>query len=571
MSVELELLLSFLLLIVSFFFVFFFITGSSKSEKSSSTHLPKSYPLIGSSFAIKANFDRRIQWTSDILQNIPSATFVLHRPMGHRQIFTGNPTNVQHILKTNFHHYQKGSFTRHTLFDFLGNGIFNADGDTWKFQRQVASHEFSNRSLRKFVETVVNTELSQRLIPILSIAAANKTVLDLQDILQRFAFDNICKIAFGYDPAYLLPSLTPAQFAEAFEESTRIISARLNRPFPIIWKIKKLFRVGSEKRLQKSMSEVRNFAMNIVKEKKEELKQNSSLESVDLLSRFLSSGISDETFVTDVVISFILAGRDTTSAALTWFFWLISKNQHVETEILKEIQEKSNVAIFEEVKDMVYTHASLCETMRLYPPVPVDTKIAVSDDVLPDGTWVKKGTRVTYHPYAMGRLETLWGLDWADFKPERWLQEGDGVKNKWSFVGRDPYTYPVFQAGPRVCLGKEMAFLQMKRVVSEVLSRYKVVPAAEHGEEPVFISHVTSKMKGGFPVRFEERNPGKSSWPELVGVKGEVAAATVMRENPKIGAVIVKEGMMVTMDFRCDRVRLWVDQCGIVKQTPQIG
>lgn len=57
----------------------------------------------------------------------------------------------------------------------------------------------------------------------------------------------------------------------------------------------------------------------------------------------------------------------------------------------------------------------------------------------------------------------------------------------------------------------------------------------------------------------------------MVGVKGEVAAATIVRENPKLGAVIVKEGMMVTMDLRCDRVRVWVDQNGFVKQTPQIG
>ncbi|EOX94537.1 Proteinase inhibitor I13 [Theobroma cacao] len=64
---------------------------------------------------------------------------------------------------------------------------------------------------------------------------------------------------------------------------------------------------------------------------------------------------------------------------------------------------------------------------------------------------------------------------------------------------------------------------------------------------------------------------GKSSWPELVGVNGEAAAAIIVKENPKVGAVIVKEGMMVTMDFRCDRVRVWVDKYGIVKRKPQIG
>jgi hypothetical protein len=64
----------------------------------------------------------------------------------------------------------------------------------------------------------------------------------------------------------------------------------------------------------------------------------------------------------------------------------------------------------------------------------------------------------------------------------------------------------------------------------------------------------------------------KSSGLELVGVNREAVAATIVRENPKdIGTVIVKEGMVVTMDFRRDRVRIWVDKNGTVKQTPQIG
>ncbi|GAV91979.1 p450 domain-containing protein, partial [Cephalotus follicularis] len=464
---------------------------------------PKSYPIIGSTFASLANKENSIQWLSDILQNSPSATYTLHQFSRGYHVYTANPSNVQHILKTKFHIYPKGDFFKSTLFDFLGNGIFNVDGDSWKFQRQVSSHEFNTKSLRNFVETVVITELSDRMIPILSDAVDNKTVVDFQDILKRFAFDNICKIAFGFDPAYLLPSLPEAEFAKAFEEGVKISSERLGSLFPIKWKIKRFFNIGSEKRLKMLVSQVREFATNIIREKKKELKEKSSIESVDLLSRFLSSGHSDENFVTDIVISFILAGRDTTSAALTWFFWLLSKNPQVEKEILKEIREKSSMSVYEEVKHMAYTHASLCESMRLYPPVPLDGKLAEEDDVLPDGTVVKKGTTVTYHVYAMGRSKELWGPDFAEFKPERWLKRDDN--GKWIFVAKDQYTYPVFQAGPRICLGKEMAFLQMKEVVAEILKRFKVVPTVEDGVEPVFVAFFTAKMKGGFLVRIEER------------------------------------------------------------------
>ncbi|KAL2325122.1 hypothetical protein Fmac_024180 [Flemingia macrophylla] len=64
---------------------------------------------------------------------------------------------------------------------------------------------------------------------------------------------------------------------------------------------------------------------------------------------------------------------------------------------------------------------------------------------------------------------------------------------------------------------------------------------------------------------------GKSSWPELVGVEGTVAEATIERENSLVDAIIVVEGTIVTTDFRCDRVWVWVNKKGIVYQVPTIG
>ncbi|WJX12038.1 hypothetical protein P8452_02578 [Trifolium repens] len=508
---ELETLIS-LLLFSSTIVWFLFLATKTQSKfpkipsSTTATTIPKSYPVVGSIFSIAANFHRRVHWISDILHTVPSSTFILHRAFGSRQVFTANPAVVQHILKTNFSCYRKGQTLHRSVGDFLGNGIFNADGETWKFQRQISSHEFNTKSLRKFVETVVDLELTDRLLPILSEASRNQTILsDFQDILQRFTFDNICRIAFGFDPEYLLPSLPETAFAKAFDDGTLISSVRFNAAVPLIWKIKKILNIGTERRLKEAVAEVRGLATRIVREKKKELKEKAALESVDLLSRFLSSGHSDEAFVVDIVISFILAGRDTTSAALTWFFWLLSKHSHVENEIVKEIMGKSETVSYDEVKNMVYTHAALCETMRLYPPVPVDTKEAAYNDVLPDGTFVKKGWRIAYHVYAMGRSEKIWGPDWAEFRPERWLSQDEA--GKWIFVGVDPYSYPVFQAGPRVCLGKEMAFLQMKRLVAGIMKQFRVIPAMDEDFEPEYTAHLTSLMKGGFPVKIEERNP----------------------------------------------------------------
>jgi fatty acid omega-hydroxylase len=337
-------------------FLFLATTKLSKSPKTPSTAIPKSYPIFGSAFSLAANFHRRIQWISDILQTIPSSTFIFHRAFGSRQVFTADPAVVQHVLKTNFPCYGKGPTFIQCLGDFLGDGIFNTDGKSWKFQRQISSHEFNSKSLRKFVKTVVDVELSDRLLPILSEASRNQTVLsDFQDILQRFTFDNICIIAFGFDPEYLLPSLPETAFVKAFDDSSLISSKRLNAAIPFLWKVKKILNIGTERRLKEAVAEVRGLATRIVREKKKELIEKSELESLDILSRFLNSGHSDEAFVVDVVISFILAGRDTTSAALTWFFWLLSKHNHAENEILKEVMGKSETVSYDEVKDGLHS------------------------------------------------------------------------------------------------------------------------------------------------------------------------------------------------------------------------
>ncbi|KAL8148822.1 hypothetical protein AgCh_005988 [Apium graveolens] len=300
--------------IISFTSIFKGLFPSKESK------LPRSFPIVGSYLSLIKNIHHFSDWSATIVNSQPSSTFILHRALGQRMVITSNPANVQHILKTNFHVYQKGTSVTALAYDFLGRGIFNVDGDTWKFQRQIASLEFNTKSLRKFVETVIDTELSNRLLPIMNNAAVKEVVLDFQDILFRFAFDNICNIAFGYDPEYLLPSLAEAKFAVAFENTTTLITKRFRQISPLVWKIQKFFNIGFEKELKTSIEEVREFARKVTREKKKELEENSELQTSDLLSRFLSSGHSDEVFVIDIVISFILAGRDTTSAALTWFF-----------------------------------------------------------------------------------------------------------------------------------------------------------------------------------------------------------------------------------------------------------
>ncbi|KAJ8493712.1 hypothetical protein OPV22_015433 [Ensete ventricosum] len=143
--------------------------------------------------------------------------------------------------------------------------------------------------------------------------------------------------------------------------------------------------------------------------------------------------------------------------------------------------------------------------MRMYPPVAWDSKHAAGCDELPDGTRIKKGDRVTYFPYGMGRMERLWGMNCREFDHRRWLSEHGEV------VRASPYKFPVFQAGPRVCLGKEMAFAQMKYIAASVLGRFELRRDHGHSRPPVFVPLLTAHMAGGLQMVVEKRK-GESYW-----------------------------------------------------------
>ncbi|CAK7336694.1 unnamed protein product [Dovyalis caffra] len=476
----------------------------TSQTKLPTTHGPPSYPFIGCLISFYKNRHCLLDWYTDLLSVSPTQTIVVRRLGARRIIVTANPANVEHMLKINFSNFPKGKPFTEILGDLLGCGIFNVDGELWSTQRKLASHEFSTKSLREFVVRTLQEEVENRLIPLLEEAVEAKRVLDFQDLLRRFAFDIICQVSLGTDPSCLDLSHPIPPLVKAFDAASEISAIRGTAPVYAVWKAKKLFNLGVEKKLKEAIKVVHDSVSEIVKNKKMVLENEheGKLES-DLLSRLLLAGHGEEV-VRDMVISFIMAGRDTTSAALTWLFWLLSKHKNSEEMILNEVKSLLNngekTIDYEVLKDMNFLKASLCESMRMYPPVPWDSKHAIIDDVLPDGTSVRKGDRVTYFPYGMGRMENLWGKDRFEFRPDRWFEEiGDETLKSVS-----PYKFPVFQAGPRVCLGKEMAFMQMKYVVASILRRFEIKPVCH--DQPVFVPLLTAHMVGGLKVMVQRRN-----------------------------------------------------------------
>ncbi|XP_059627470.1 cytochrome P450 94C1 [Cornus florida] len=441
-----------------------------------------------------SQFDNLCDWYTHLLRKSPTGTIHVH-VLGNT--ITSNPENVEHMLKTRFQNYPKGKPFSAILGDLLGRGIFNVDGDSWLFQRKMASLEFGSLSIRSYAFEIVTSQIHWRLLPILSsFSCKENTVLDLQDVFRRFSFDNICQFSFGLDPGCLQLSLPASDFAVAFDLASKLSAERAITVSPLVWKIKRLLNLGSEKKLKEAIKVVDKLADEVIQHRREKGFSTRN----DLLSRFLST-IDDDKYVRDIVISFLLAGRDTVASALTSFFWLLTQHPEVESAIRAESDRvmgtTQELASLEQMRGMHYLQAAMYECLRLYPPVQFDSKFSQDDDTLPDGTFVRKATRVTYHPYAMGRMERVWGPDCLEFKPERWLQNG-------VFTPESPFKYPVFQAGVRICLGKELALVQMKIVALTLIRRFDI-RVDTPSERLRFAPGLTATVSGGLPVSIRER------------------------------------------------------------------
>ncbi|CAH1430823.1 unnamed protein product [Lactuca virosa] len=439
------------------------------------------------------NYNNLCDWYTHLLQKSPSQTIRIHVL---RNTITANPTNIEHILKTKFHNYPKGKQFSMILSDLLGNGIFNVDGDSWLFQRKMASLELGNVS-NAFADVCYHVQ--SRLLPLLSSAARETDggLVDLQYVFRQFSFEYICRFSLGLDLNSPELPFHISQFSDSFDLATTLSATRALSASPLIWKANRILNMGSERKLKEAVQNVNFLIEQVIHQKK----KVGFTKNQDLLSRFMVVS-DDHTFLRDVIIIFVLAGRDTVASALTSFFWLILNHREVESKIRLELDQLMNenqeFATFEQVKKLDYLHAAIYESMRLYPPIQFDSKFAVEDDKLPDGTLVKKGTRVTFHPYAMGRMETIWGKDCKEFKPERWLKGG-------IFNQESPFKYPVFQAGLRACLGKEMALMEMKTVVLCLLPRFSFRLVNSDGELQ-FEPALTATVKNGLPVIVSERS-----------------------------------------------------------------
>ena len=447
---------------------------------------PVPYPFIGNLLFFVEN-DSKPNKTNYLLahQNKYGPIWETFLPMNsifklERGVHISLPIDLKCVLKDSFNNFEKGENQYEIFNDLLGNGIFNSDGEIWKKQRKIASHKFSRNNLKLYMLDIFCKHADDLVNKIEKIKQNN--FFDIQHVFFKYTFDAICEIGMGIDSSNFDNSFN--LFGNSFDKVQETIERRFFNP---LWKIQNKLDIGNEKNFNKNIKNINKFIYNIIQKRKNDI---TNLEKKnDILSQFMINE-NNKTKLKDIITNFMIAGRDTTATALTWCIYVLCKDEN--QEILLDLREEIFKTIgfekptFKKIHTMSYLYGFISEVLRLYSPVPVDTKICVKNTELPSGINVNKGDRIFYSPLLMGHIDAFWEEP-EKIKPERWFENRNISQ----------YIFPVFNSGYRICLGKEMAYLEISVVLIYLLRNFDFCLFSDNIEQ---ITKITLNVKNGLLV-----------------------------------------------------------------------
>jgi cytochrome P450 len=190
------------------------------------------------------------------------------------------------------------------------------------------------------------------------------------------------------------------------------------------------------------------------------------------MQRFIDAKTIDAQSTIGLLMSTISGAADTTSTTITATIFHLLKNPVTLVKLVEELKVakiSTPVPYFAETKDLPYLNAVIKEAMRLFPVLnwPMERRVPAGGVII-SGTFFPEGTSVGCMPSAVHQNRAVFGHDVDVFKPERWLDCDPEVLRKMesSHLG--------FSRGRRVCLGSNIAVVQMKKVIPALVLGFKV-------------------------------------------------------------------------------------------------
>jgi cytochrome P450 len=395
-----------------------------------------------------------------------------------------NPADIRHVLQDNARNYRKSPLYE-KLRVVLGNGLLTSEGEFWLRQRRIAQPAFHRQRIAALAG-VMAAAAREAAAHWEMVASAGRPV-DIDEEMMRLTRTVVLRTLLGAD-------LGP--FSDTVDDAWRVLNEHIAESF---WSLGLTgwWPSARKRRFQEARRVMRGAVDHVIAERRRNPSDSPDLLSMLMTARDEDTGetMTDEQLRVEVT-TFLLAGQETTSLALTWIWYLLSQHpaaqQRLETEVDAALDGRPPE--YNDLANLPYARMVIDEAMRLYPPAWGFSRQAIGDDRI-GGFNLPGGFLVFVVPYVLHRLPAFWNNPDA-FDPERFTPE--------RAADRPKFVYLPFGAGPRQCIGNQFALIEAHLVVATLAQRYRLHLVPGHRVDPWPL--ITLRPRFGMPMIVEKRS-----------------------------------------------------------------
>ncbi|XP_037044699.1 cytochrome P450 4d1-like [Bradysia coprophila] len=465
---------------------------------------PYKYPLIHNTLEFVGKSPKQIfDWMEGMSRKLGPIYQFTFEPFDNSTMVISDPKIVEQILTSN--KLIDKTIDYDLMKSWLGTGLLISSGHKWHQRRKVLTSAFHFQILEKFVE--IMDEQGNTFVR--NLEKFDGQEINVATMVNLYALDVICESAMG---CKINAQNDTSEYANAVKEIAEIIFLRSFDPirrFDLIYKFTEMYR-----REQKALQILHEFTDSVIRSRRNELfnsktkTENTAEDMVGskrkmaLLDLLLQSTVDGEPLsdidIREEVDTFMFAGHDTTSSAISFVLYNVAKYPDVQRKVYEEVanhlQDGDHDVSLKDLNNFRYLDLVIKESLRIYPIVPYFGR-RLCDDVKVDGLTLPRYSNVYISPFIMGRDENIFPNP-MKFDPERFDLET--TTDKWN-----PFCYVPFSAGPRNCIGQKFASYEMKCIISKIVRNFEL-SLGDHSELPIY-SELVLRSENGIILKVNKR------------------------------------------------------------------
>lgn len=404
---------------------------------------------------------------------------------------TAAPENIRAVYSTQFEDFGVKPVRGFVFGPLLGRGLMTSDGSLWKRSRALTAPTFTKSQfgdLKRFVDHVTR---------LLEHVPDDGSQIDLQPLFHQLALDVTTEMLFGHSVDSLSQDASPEgqKFLDALNYAQRGVGRRITLPW---WDI-----FTTDRQFWRACKSCHDFADKaILCARTEYLEQKPIPTDNYSLVNVLVQRTDNLKEIRQHLLNVFLPAHDAIAIPLTNIFFSLSRHPTAYLKLCEEVGRLGGDLTMDAqmLKQLPYLNNVISETLRLYPAVTTNERVALRDTFLPTGGGkncdakiaVCRGDLVTMSFYSLQRRKDVWGDDAEVWRPERW----DGFEPP-------PWTNLPFGAGPRICPGQAQGLIQLALTVMIFVKKFGRIECADPVSEFVDFSRVVTLSKNGCKVRLK--------------------------------------------------------------------